>query len=197
MLLAAQARGYLATGIEPDRFVFESVTRDHHDLRIRSGFFPQVLEASELFDVIVFNDVLEHIPDVHRVFVACRQHLAARGFLVINSPSQRGVIYRIAAVLRTFGVSAAFDRMWQKGMPSPHVWYFTPEHIRALGERYGLSYEGKQELMPIGIRGLWDRCSYVRSQSRALTVVSYLATLVAYFPLLVLPKDSVAVYFEG
>lgn len=49
-------------GIEPDSVVADVTLQ--HGLSLRVGFFPDVLEAHERFDVIAFNDVLEHIPDV-------------------------------------------------------------------------------------------------------------------------------------
>jgi 2-polyprenyl-3-methyl-5-hydroxy-6-metoxy-1,4-benzoquinol methylase len=68
-LQAATARGAVAVGIEPDAEVAAAATRAvAHDVRV--GYFPDVLAEAETFDLISFNDVLEHLPDPRAALVA-------------------------------------------------------------------------------------------------------------------------------
>ncbi|HEX6137905.1 MAG TPA: class I SAM-dependent methyltransferase, partial [Casimicrobiaceae bacterium] len=58
---AARRRGYVASGIEPDAAIAAQAVRRGHT--VTHGRFPQALPAGVRFDVIVFNDVFEHLPD--------------------------------------------------------------------------------------------------------------------------------------
>ena len=73
-----------AQGIEPHREVARQTRA--RGFKVREGYFPDALEAADRFDVIVFNDVLEHIPDLPAVFKACHGCLTEQGILVINLP---------------------------------------------------------------------------------------------------------------
>jgi 2-polyprenyl-3-methyl-5-hydroxy-6-metoxy-1,4-benzoquinol methylase len=80
-LEAAKERGFDTLGIEPDQ---QFIATAPHGITIRQGFFPDILEETAQFDVIVFNDVLEHMPDVKAVLSGCRKHLKPGGVLVIS-----------------------------------------------------------------------------------------------------------------
>ena len=72
-------------GLEADKNVFDAVYR--RELPVSMGFFPDVPDESEKFDVIVFNDVIEHIPDIERILGSCHQRLNKEGLLVLTLPS--------------------------------------------------------------------------------------------------------------
>lgn len=178
---------FSSEGIEPDARIAD-VARSQH-LKVRQGFFPDVLEADERFDVISFNDVMEHIPDVNAAFAACVRHLAPGGRLLINSPARTGIFYRISRGLCHLGMPSSFERMWQKGFPSPHVHYFDDQSIRRIGEKAGLSVEKISTLPSISTKGLYARIRYDRNMpgwKAALIAV----TLTVASPLLkLLPAD--------
>lgn len=157
---AASSRGLLAQGLEPDSVMVE--TSRLSGATVRHGLFPDALEPAELFDVISINDVLEHIPDVDAAIEACSEHLAPRGLLSINIPNAKGIIYRAAALLARIGVRTPFDRLWQKGLPSPHLWYFTPEGLTRLVERHGFTLVHDGRLDSITRSGLWQRLHFDR-----------------------------------
>src|SRR5690606_11668960 len=100
-------------------------------------YFPDALAPGERFDAIVFNDVIEHIPDIGRALAACRERLAPGGMLLLNLPSSSGVFYRASKLLRRLGVAGHFERMWQKGLPSPHLHYVDPTNLARLLDRAG------------------------------------------------------------
>ncbi|WP_229466725.1 class I SAM-dependent methyltransferase [Pseudoduganella plicata] len=58
--------------------------------QVRQGYFPDALRPDETFDVIVFNDVIEHIPDIGSALRACHEHLNPGGILILNLPNSRG-----------------------------------------------------------------------------------------------------------
>ena len=79
LLAQAKEAGFQAEGIEPDANTVEAARS--HGANVRHGYFPEALMADERFDVIVFNDVLEHIPDLKGALAASARHLAAGGVL--------------------------------------------------------------------------------------------------------------------
>ena len=96
-------------GVEPDADVGGRAAA--RGLPVRSGYFPDVVEHDERFDAIVFNDVIEHIPDIHRALEACYAHLNDGGILILNLPNSRGFFYRLSKVLARIGWRGPFERM--------------------------------------------------------------------------------------
>jgi 2-polyprenyl-3-methyl-5-hydroxy-6-metoxy-1,4-benzoquinol methylase len=88
-------------GVEPHHAVAQS-TRSKGFV-VRKGYFPSALANSERFDVIVFNDVLEHIPNIQKCLAACHRMLNHDGILVLNLPNSRGILYWLSKILRGFG----------------------------------------------------------------------------------------------
>ena len=160
-LEAASECGLKAQGVEPDEAVAaDSVVQD-----VRVGFFPDVLEPDEQFDAITYNDVFEHLPDVDSTMQASVDHLAPGGLLSVNIPNSRGLFYRIAVLCHRVGVPAAFRRLWQVGLPSPHLWYFDSDGLGALGEKKGLELVATLPLDSVRRQGLWQRAHADRSPS--------------------------------
>lgn len=183
----AAVRGFDVSGVEPDANVVEESRKT--GLQVRHGYFPHCLQRGEDFDVIVFNDVFEHIPDLAGTFDACMTHLARGGLLILNCPNRRGVFYRIADFLDLIGIHGPFDRMWQREVPSPHMWYFEPAELRRLGEKHGLTFAGKLDLLPTTFRGIWHRIFYVRNQSILVGAAALVGTVLLMPFLAVLPRD--------
>lgn len=193
LLAQAAAAGFAAEGIEPDANVHPDQAGG---AKVRRGFFPQVLEPGERFDVIVFNDVLEHIPDLAGALAASFERLTPGGILCLNCPDKRGLFFRTAAALDRLGVQGPYARLWQRGLPSPHVWYFTPGLLDRAAGRAGFAPVGRQRLATIALKGLWSRIRLVRSTPLVLALASY-AFSVVIFPLLRLtPSDASASFYR-
>lgn len=88
-------------GIDPDA---EQARQIGPTAQLLRGTFPDVLDPSEVFDVIAMLAVLEHVPprDQGPLARACATHLAPGGVLVITVPSP--VVDRILAVLMALGL---------------------------------------------------------------------------------------------
>jgi len=155
---AAAKRGYAAQGVEPDGRVGARAAQRGHAVVV--GLFPDALPAAARYDVIVFNDVFEHVDDPRRVLAACRDRLYPGGLLVINLPSSRGVFFRVASALDRVGVHAPYERMWQKGFPSPHRSYFHPDGLARLVERHGFREAYRGTLVSTQREGLWPRLRF-------------------------------------
>ena len=94
------------------------------------GFFPEDMPDSARFDFVVFNDVFEHLPDPVSAIADCVRLLRPGGALVINLPSNKGIIYRLATAAARLGRPSTLERLWQKDLPSPHLTYFNKETLR-------------------------------------------------------------------
>ena len=189
----ANARGLQAEGLEPDAAVCAQANRN--GVPLRPGYFPQALRADERFDAIVFNDVFEHIPDAAAVLRACHERLGEGGVLVLNLPSSRGVFYRVSKVLQRLGLRGSFERMWQVGLPSPHVHYFDAANLARLGARHGFTAVDAFHLPSVRVRGLYARIASVRS-GRWKAPFVWLGVVLAYPLLAVLPADIDVVVFR-
>lgn len=190
----ARQRGYDTLGLEPDEQVRAQANRAGAGLR--GGYFPQALHGGERFDVIVFNDVFEHIPDAAGTLQACHDRLQPGGLLVLNLPSSRGVFFRTSKVLWRLGLHGFFERLWQKGLPSPHLHYFHAGNLARLARRHGFDALDEFHLPSVRVRGLWQRIASVRGGTRLSAPVVWLAVVLAYPLLAVLPADIDVVVFR-
>jgi SAM-dependent methyltransferase len=194
LLEQARARGYDAEGVEPDANTVVAARRT--GAPVRQGYFPEALAADTRFDVIVFNDVLEHIPDAFGAVRASAERLQPGGLLCLNCPDRRGLFFRTAAGLDRLGLSGAYDRLWQRGLPSPHIWYFAPSDLRRLAHGGGLRPVGELRLETLRLAGLWSRIRCERAASLPLSIAAYLFALVVYPFIRFAPPDAVAGFFR-
>ncbi|UMR30261.1 class I SAM-dependent methyltransferase [Massilia sp. MB5] len=176
-------------GIEPDQVVGGRAAA--RGLPVRLGYFPDVLERDERFDVIVFNDVIEHIPDIGSALDACHARLNPRGLLVLNLPSSRGVFYRLSKLFARFRLHGPFERMWQKDLPSPHVHYFNEANLRTLVGRHGFEEKQGFELASLKAGGLLERLRFTGGTHPALLYAQYIVLRCVIPFLNLLPSDIV------
>lgn len=159
-------------GIEPDEAVGSRAAA--RGLPVRRGYFPQALEAGESFDVIVFNDVIEHIPDIRGALKECRKRLNRDGLLILNLPSSGGVFYRAAKLLAACRLRGPFNRMWQNTLPSPHLHYFNARNLPPLVRRAGFDLVERFELPSARPQGLLQRIRCVGHDRPLRSYLQYL-----------------------
>jgi len=189
--LEATADDFEPLGIEPDEAVYKATAA--RGLPVRLGYFPEALHVDEKFDVIVFNDVFEHIPNSGQILAACHDRLTADGVLVLNLPSSRGLFYKVSKLLQRFGFGSFFERLWQKGMPSPHLHYFNTDNLCELLHKHKFSAVKKGTLPVLRLEGLYTRISCAGNMG-ALTVGFIYSCIAMALPALrVLPSDIIYV----
>lgn len=193
---AARSHGIDCVGIEPDlAAAAEARSRGH---TVYDKLFPDALIDAGFpqTDVIVFNDVFEHLPDVRAAKTSIHQFLKPHGLLVLNLPNSNGVLYRLAKVFAQLGWSGPLERLWQKGLTSPHLSYFNPQNLELLFGADGcFSLLKTQRLDSLQIAGLWSR---LRSggQSRALSLLLYIPLALTAFFSRLLPSDIQLLVFR-
>lgn len=181
---------WYALGIEPDIVVYE--TAQSKNIPVRLGYFPAVLDASEYFDVIVFNDVLEHIPDARSALQACGNHLVTGGILALNLPDNGGFFYRLSKLLFTIGMKGPFERMWQYGFPSPHIHYFSNIPLTQLLQDVGFEAVYVSTLPTLTYSGLYSRINHVNDGHHIRNLFLFAAVFLMLPALKFLPGD---IYF--
>ena len=181
-------------GIEPDAVVGSRAAA--RGLPVRAGFFPHVLNESERFDAIVFNDVIEHIPDIRSALGACRQHLNEEGILILNLPNSRGFFYRFSKLMARLGWRMPFERLWQKDMPSPHVHYFSTGNLAKLVARHEFELVDSAELPALRAKGLRERLSYAGDVGRLSLWLQYIVVMCAIPVLRIFPSDIIVCIFR-
>lgn len=181
-------------GVEPDAVVGARAAA--RGLPVRSGYFPDVLEEGERFDVIVFNDVIEHIPDIRSALSACRERLDEGGILILNLPSSRGFFYRLSKLIARVGWHAPFERLWQKDLPSPHVHYFDPRNLCTLVAGQGFELAEAAELPALRAKGLLERLRCAGNVPTLSLYAQYFAIMAAIPVLRMFPSDIIVGVFR-
>lgn len=151
-------RGARPEAIEPDPDAADAARRQGHSVVV--GYFPDDLPDSGQFDLIAFNDVFEHLPDPVQSLHRCYELLAPAGLLILNLPSSHGILYRTATLTAKLGWVAPLQRLWQVGLSSPHITYFSPGNLRAfVGRHTSLVVLDQGRLSTLSRRGLRSRLS--------------------------------------
>ena len=157
-LRVAGERNHQAIGIEPNPALAEAAKLEGNQLI--QGYFPDDISEKERFDVIVFNDVLEHIPDLSNIVEGVRKHLEDDGILVINVPSSDGPLFKISKLLYKIGLKQPWDRLWQTMFYTPHIHYFSKRSLQLFSEANDFVQIGPaMGLSDINLRGLYHRVS--------------------------------------
>lgn len=181
-------------GVEPDAVVGGRAAA--RGLPVRSGYFPDVLKEGERFDVIVFNDVIEHIPDIRSALAACHARLADGGILILNLPNSRGFFYRLSKLIARLGWRGPFDRLWQKDLPSPHVHYFNPSNLQQLVVGQGFELAEAAELPALRAKGLLERLRCAGNVPTLSLYTQYIAIMCAIPVLRMFPSDIIVGVFK-
>ena len=189
----AARRGMRVEGIEPEPGVERACSVA--GVNVRAGYFPDALDEDSHYQVIVFNDVFEHLPDPGRAIAEVERRLEPAGLAVLNLPSTDGPMFRAARLLNGLGLTGPYERLWQKGMESPHVTYFNPLNLRSLVERHtGLRLVHVSRLSALSRKGLWPRIA--STWSPAASAVLFPVAWCASFVLNWFPSDIVLTIFR-
>ena len=87
---------------------------------------PTTLAEFPIVDTVVMLDVIEHLPDPRETLQVVSEKLRRGGYLLLTT----GDFSSLAAKL--------LGTNWRLMTPPQHLWFFTPESLRALGDSVGL-----------------------------------------------------------
>jgi SAM-dependent methyltransferase len=193
-LAAAKAKGFHAKGIEPDRAMADRALAEQHDVIV--GYFPDALSQEDRFDAITFNDVFEHLPDPTKMAAELGRHLNPGGLVIISLPVSDGLIFRLARLATRIGMSGPYRRMWQEGLPSPHLSYFSAATLPRLMSRVGFTLLRHGPLQAIRSEGLYERIRYDRNVGSVQAMSLYSAARVMAALSRVAPSDTHCFVFQ-
>lgn len=194
-LQIAQSRGHTVLGLEPNPKM--AAAAKCRGLNVLQGYFPDALSADTRFDVITFNDVFEHIPELDGILTAARERLSTRGVLILNLPNSKGLLFQIGQAVYRFGVTNPWDRLWQTMFYTPHLHYFSSQSLDKLVGRFGFVPARRTIELPImTVNGLWARVQADRETAWPKRVVNYVAALVMYPVLRFFPQDAFAAFYR-
>jgi len=189
----ATLRGMHTLGVEPNNKMAEAGITS--GLTIRLGFFPNVLDAAELFDVICFHEVLQCIEDVNTTVEQAGAFLNCNGTLVIKHLDSHSLMHRASLLLARIGFVGPLERLWQKPFVAPCLHQFSTKSVVKLCKKFGFEHEVTFRNKNFAINGLWTRLAFDTSSSLIFRVVVFGALLTLY-PLFALFPESVVHFFK-
>lgn len=77
-------------------------------------------ESGEKYDVIVMNQLIEHIPDVHKFIAEALALLSPKGELLLTTPNK----------------SAYPDAQWETELPPVHLWWFGEKSMNCIARQH-------------------------------------------------------------
>jgi methionine biosynthesis protein MetW len=112
-------------GVEPDSFRAEEAAE--RGLEVHFGYLTaELIRDLGSFDIVLFADVLEHLPNPQSVLLLAREALKPRGSLIVSVPNVAHWSVRLSLVRGKF-------EYWSFGiMDATHLRWFTADGIRSL-----------------------------------------------------------------
>ena len=142
------------------------------------------------FDYIVFNDVFEHLENLDEVIDQLKIFLNEDGKILINLPSSDGVIFKFSNILKKIGFNNFYDRLWQKGLSSPHLSYFNNKNLSILFEKYGYELIYSSSLDTVSKNGNYERLNSTIKSKIVCMFMSFILILFYYLQKL-FPRDII------
>ena len=189
----AERNGMNVSAIEPSSPHAEMARSN--GFQVKEGFFPADTTGKSQYDFVAFNDVFEHLPDPPGAITRCEELLRPGGVLLLNLPSNDGVMYRIGNMLAKMGKLSTLERLWQKEFPSPHLTYFNSSTLRRfVCEKTNLKHIDTFSLDTIAADGLLQRIHASHPGIKGWVICSALLIALPIFKFL--PPDIIVGIFE-
>lgn len=173
--------------------------------RLRSKFKIKFLElclpesiktkTKNVFDIVIFNDVFEHLQDLDNVIIQVKKVLKKDGLIILNLPSSDGLIFKFSEILMKIGCQRFYNRLWQKEMSSPHLSYFNRKNLKKLFIKHKLNEIQYGHLNTVDIKNFRRFINLFKSLPLAL-LFTFLCFIFFIFQK-ILPKDIIFVFFQN
>lgn len=128
--------GYDARGTEMSPFIVE-YARETFGVPVTTGTIESQSFAPGSLDVIILNDVIEHLPDPAGTLGCCAKLLKPDGFFVIQTPEYKEHL-TYADIIRTGDIF----NVHMKGKNDEHLYLFSRRSTRQLFGRLGFDHIG-------------------------------------------------------
>ena len=167
-------RGANSLGLEPDRDSAKEALLKKLPMELVS--FESFNGKENEYDVIVFNDVFEHMQDPSLSLEKANNMLKDGGFILINAPVSTGFIFRAVKFAARMGIKSPYQRIWAKGLCSPHIYFYSDENLTTLLKRHQFEIVDKGRLIALATDGMHQRVRSTYGPAPAF-VISTLASL--------------------
>ena len=127
-LIEAKDAGWDVEGVEISHYAAQRARE--RGLRVSAGRIEDLDLPAASFDVITLYDSIEHMTDPVATLAAVRRLLVPDGLVHVVTPNVGGLQAR------------ALGRFWYHFKPGEHLFYFSPDTLRATLERSGLRWAG-------------------------------------------------------
>ena len=127
-LIEAKDAGWDVAGVEISHYAAQRARE--RGLRVSAGRIEYLDLPAASFDVITLYDSIEHMTDPVATLAAVRRLLVPGGLVHLVTPNVGGL------------QSRALGRFWYHFKPGEHLFYFSPDTLRATLERSGLRWAG-------------------------------------------------------
>lgn len=170
-------------GLEPDKDAAQEALAKKLPVELVSfeGFPGEKKE----YDAIVFNDVFEHMQSPVVSLEKSCQFLKDDGVILFNIPVSTGFIFRMVRLAARLGVASTYQRMWARGLSSPHIYFYNEENLKILLKKYQFELVDKGRLIALSTDGMYKRVRSTYGPVPALiisTIASVFAMISNMFP---------------
>jgi SAM-dependent methyltransferase len=158
LLNCAKERGFTAQGVEISPWA-AGFAREKTGLDVVTGSLEEAAYHSDMFDVVVVNHVLEHVPDPGTLLREIQRIVKPDGLVVVGVPNAGSIMARLAGA------------QWASLRPEEHRWHFTPDTIKALVRKEGfllLHFEARDNYAAVG----WGLKTIVRRVINGIAVLT-------------------------
>jgi 2-polyprenyl-3-methyl-5-hydroxy-6-metoxy-1,4-benzoquinol methylase len=100
--------------------------KDHYDVELRSQTLIEAVLPPASFDAVHLSHVLEHLPDPVETLAELRRILKPGGVIAIEVPNEFDDLFQLFRTRMLRRQPAPY------AVPSPHVYFYTPETLRRL-----------------------------------------------------------------
>ena len=162
--------------------------------KILKVHLPNPIKTNMMFDIVIFNDVFEHLEKINDVIKEVSLVLKDDGIVILNLPTSDGIIFKISKLLLSLKINKFYDRLWQKNSCSPHLSYFNKLNLTKLFSKNGfiLLESGSLETLEFNnlerFRNLYKRMSS--------TMILTIFTSIFFLFQFTLPKDIMYLIFK-
>jgi SAM-dependent methyltransferase len=186
------SKGADTLGLEPDKTAARQALEKKLPVKLVS--FESFTGSDKEYDVIVFNDVFEHMQDPVLALEKSYKLLKDAGFIVINVPVSTGFIFRVVQIAARIGIKSPYQRIWAQGLCSPHIYFYSENNLRALLEKHKFEFVERGRLLGLATDGMYKRVRSTYGPICALII----STFTGLFSLIsnMFPPDVIYLLFK-